>query len=165
MTDEVWDLIQRCWAQDPLWRPKALEMVHHLRCTLTAENLTDKSCLLVEDGTTSMGTLPGIFQDVRRSPVTLGRFFSRFRRSGLETLPPIVNGFHYAGAESDTLLFHEEKRGCTVGTGHEPGDTRDGGCKRGFGMGYRSLPCGWFRASVWKRGPPTGNRYIPSAKV
>ena len=37
LTDELWDLNQRCWHQEPLLRPGASEVVSHLRNALTAQ--------------------------------------------------------------------------------------------------------------------------------
>lgn len=36
LTDELWDLNQRCWDQEPLLRPGISEVVRHLRGALTA---------------------------------------------------------------------------------------------------------------------------------
>ena len=76
LTDELWDLIQRCWEGDPLRRPESSEVVSHLRLASIVQ--PDRSNMLgvtVEDWTALGGILRKVSRRLRGVPSAItGRF-------------------------------------------------------------------------------------------
>ena len=54
ITDDLWNLNQRCWAQEPLLRPEISEVVRHLQTSLAVqEGHADETDVSTTDDTTS----------------------------------------------------------------------------------------------------------------
>lgn len=103
LTDETWDLIQRCWAPNPSLRPKIREVLRLLRrASMMPPRPVDGSRFLAKDGTTFGNLLRRVSEWPGRVPLSLLGLISRFKGPRSEIPPPALTSYYTKAHFSDS---------------------------------------------------------------
>lgn len=103
LTGEMWGLIQNCWAQIPLLRPKIQEVMYQLRrASIVPQRPEGASHFLVKEGATLVRILRKISEWPGGVPSSFRQLFSRFKISGFELSPTAPHSYdikaHFSGS-------------------------------------------------------------------
>lgn len=104
LTDELWNMTQSCWEQEPLRRPEISEVVSQLQRALIARQGHADVPGITTDDTTQGNVLRSASRNHLRTPSSITRRFRQARSNDSRHMVsrPEPDGFH--GTESDSLV-------------------------------------------------------------